>query len=237
MFFAPAPLFAPAYLGLFALLIAGAATAAYSREFPRAFPGVPGEAVQVQARPPAQAPKSAARVGEASKPVAPNLEESVRKPVLDELFDRLAAAKDEEEADGIAGAIERVFHRSGSDTADLLLNRAVAAMHRKENKIAVDVLDKLVAIEPDWAEAWTQRATARFLDGDQTGAVEDLGQALAREPRHFGALAGLGSALYGMGYEKRALEAFRRALAIRPHQSDVKRMVDKLAPEVDGRDI
>lgn len=172
----------------------------------------------------------------AQKPAAAP-EEGVRKPVLDELFDRLAKAADEAEADGIAGAIERVFQRSGSDTADLLMGRAVTALGRKENKTAVEVLDKLVVIEPGWAEAWSQRATARFMDGDRVGAVEDLGHALSREPRHFGALAGLGSILYTLGYEKRALEVFRRALAVRPHQSEVQRMIDKLAPDVDGRDI
>jgi tetratricopeptide (TPR) repeat protein len=198
--------------GLAALLIAGGSGLAHA-----------------QARQPAEQPG-------ARKPAA-SPEETVRKPLLDELFERLAASKDEEEANGIAGAIERVFQRSGSDTADLLLNRALTAMHRKENKTAVDVLDKLVIIEPDWAEAWVQRATARFMDDDKYGAVEDLGHALSREPRHFGALAGLGSALYSLGFERRALEVFRRALAVRPHQSEVKQMIDRLAPDVDGRDI
>ena len=207
-------------LGLVCLLIPGAAGGALAEA------GV----LQVQARP-------APRGVEAQKPVQAAPEDSVRKPILDELFERLAASKDEEETNGIAGAIERVFQRSGSDTADLLLNRAQTAMHRKENKTAVEVLDKLVEIEPDWAEAWTQRATARFMDGDRAGAVEDLGQALAREPRHFGALSGLASVLYAMGFEKRALEVFRRSLAVRPHQGDVQKMIDKLAPDVDGRDI
>ena len=117
------------------------------------------------------------------------------------------------------------------------MNRALTALHRKANKAAFDVLDKLVVVEPEWAEAWMQRATARFMDGDKFGAVEDLGQALSREPRHFGALSGLGSVLYSLGYEKRALEVYRRALAVRPHQSEVKQMIDKLAPDVDGRDI
>lgn len=187
-------------------------------------------ATPAQGRPPA-------RNKPAQKPPEQAPEENVRKPVLDELFERLAASKDQEEADGIAGAIERVFQRSGSDTADLLLNRAQTAMHRKENATAVQVLDKLVIVEPEWAEAWTQRATARFMDGDKFGAVEDLGHALSKEPRHFGALSGLGSVLYSLGYEKRALEVYRRALAVRPHQAEVKQMIDKLAPDVDGRDI
>jgi len=174
----------------------------------------------------------------ASIPLTPPVDEAAgRKRVLDELFERLAASKDQDEADGIAGAIERVFQRSGSDTADLLLNRALTALHRKESKAAFDVLDKLVVVEPEWAEAWMQRATARFMDGDRYGAVDDLGQALSREPRHFGALSGLGSVLYSLGFEKRALEVYRRALAVRPHQTDVKQMIDKLAPDVDGRDI
>ncbi|MFN3891562.1 MAG: tetratricopeptide repeat protein [Beijerinckiaceae bacterium] len=213
--------------GFLALLLAGAVAPAVAQQHPA--PGGPAFE-RAQGRAPASG-------SQAQKPAEQAPDENVRKPVLDELFGRLAAARDEEEADGIAGAIERVFQRSGSDTADLLMNRAVRALHRKENKAAVEVLDKLVVIEPDWAEAWTQRATARFMDGDKDGAVEDLGQALAREPRHFNALAGLGSVLHSLGYEKRALEVFRRAIAIRPHQSEVKQMIDKLAPDVDGRDI
>ena len=168
---------------------------------------------------------------------SPAAEERVRKPLLDELFERLAKARDEEEANGVAAAIERVFQRSGSDTADLLLGRAISAMERKENKAATELLDRLVEVEPDWAEAWSQRATARFMDGDRVGAVEDLGHALAREPRHFGALTGLGSILFHLGYEKRALEVFRRTLQIHPQQPEVRSMIDRLAPKVDGLDI
>ena len=215
-------------LACFALMVAGASPSLAQADPALAISDI--IVAQAQGRPPA-------RNQPTQKPAEQSLENNVRKPVLDELFERLAAAKDQEEADGIAGAIERVFQRSGSDTADLLMNRALTAMHRKENATAVDVLDKLVVVESEWAEAWAQRATARFIDGDKVGAVEDLGHALSREPRHFGALAGLGSVLYSLGYEKRALEVFRRALAVRPHQAEVKQMIDKLTPDVDGRDI
>ena len=209
--------------GLIALLLAGAATAALAQ-------GLAGRERSPSLPDAGRSPRPPARCAAGAEARRAGAQESVRKPVLDEFFERLAAAKDEEEADGIAGAIDGWFQRSGSDTADLLMSRALSALHRKENKTAVDVLDKLVVIEPQWAEAWSQRATARFMNGDRAGAVEDLGHALSREPRHFGALSGLGSILYNMGFEKRALEVFRRALAIRPHQSEVKQMIDKLAP-------
>jgi tetratricopeptide (TPR) repeat protein len=160
-----------------------------------------------------------------------------RKRVLDELFERLAKAQDVEEGAGIAGAIERVWLRSSSDTADLLMSRARATLQEKDSAVAQEILDRLVALEPEWAEAWRMRANARFLGGDKGGAVEDLGRTLALEPRHFAALMDLGSVLHESGFNKRALEVLRRALDVHPRQPDVRTLVDQLAPNVDGRDI
>lgn len=185
-------------------------------------------------------PKATNRVDparEASRPLAPPDEAAGRKQILDALFERLEGASDEEEAKGVAGAIERVFLRSGSDTADLLMGRARSAMNSRDHAVATEILDKVVVIEPGWAEAWRQRATARFLAGDRIGAVADLGQALALEPRHFAALTGLGAILHSSGFDRRALEVFRRALEIYPHQSDIQELVDDIAPDVEGRDI
>lgn len=160
-----------------------------------------------------------------------------RDRILSELFDRLAKAEDEDEAKGVAGAIERVFLRSGSDTADLLMNRALSSVRQREFKTATELLDKLVVIEPEWAEAWNQRASARFRADDMQGAVADLGQVLALEPRHFGALSALGYILYSNGFDRRALEVMRKALAIYPKQEDVRKLVDQLGQKIDGRDI
>ncbi|MDF2116554.1 tetratricopeptide repeat protein [Roseiarcaceae bacterium H3SJ34-1] len=170
-------------------------------------------------------------------PEAPDDQLRGRDKILAELFDRLGKAEDEDEAKGIAGAIERVWLRSGSDTADLLMNRALNATRQREFKLAEELLDKIVIVEPEWAEAWNQRATARFRADDINGAVADLGQALALEPRHFGALTGLGYILYRAGFDRRALDVMRRALAINPKQDDVRKLVEELTQKFDGRDI
>ena len=171
-------------------------------------------------------------------PLMPPVDEAAgRKRVLDELFERLAKAQDVEEGAGIAGAIERLWLRSSSDTADLLMSRARATLQEKDSAVAQEILDRLVALEPEWAEAWRMRANARFLGGDKGGAVEDLGRTLALEPRHFAALMDLGSVLHESGFNKRALEVLRRALDVHPRQPDVRTLVDQLAPNVDGRDI
>jgi tetratricopeptide (TPR) repeat protein len=86
-------------------------------------------------------------------------------------------------------------------------------------------------------EAWNRRATVFFLKRDYGSALADLQQVLAREPRHFGALAGLGAIMQDIGDDKAALEAYRRALVIDPHLKGVSEKVKTLTDKVEGRPI
>lgn len=171
----------------------------------------------------------------AAKPPAPPAEP--QKFTLDDLFARLSAAKSEAEAEGVAALIQRRWARSGSDTADLLMGRANEAIAAKNPALAIELLDRVIALEPGWAEAWNRRATAFYLSDDPTSAMADIRQVLVREPRHFGAWAGLGHIYMAGGDEKRALEAYRRALALHPHLSTLETIVERLSPGVEGRDI
>ncbi len=174
----------------------------------------------------------------AAKPPHPDLNDPAgRKTMLDDLFGRLGKAQDDTEAQFITGAIERVWMRSGSDTADLLMDRALEAMRAKNWSLSEQVLDKVVALSPDWAEAWNQRATDRYLADNYDGAIADVAHVLAIEPRHFGALAGLGFMLRRMDMKARALQAFRKALEVNPRQDDIRKLVDQLTIEVEGRDL
>ncbi|MEI5664696.1 tetratricopeptide repeat protein [Bosea sp. CCNWLW174] len=169
----------------------------------------------------------------------PNLPEAPppRSPVtLDRLFERLAGAKTPEEAKGIANLIQRRWARSGSDTADLLMTRAQDALKARELPLAIELLDRVVTLEPDWAEGWNQRANALFLAGDPIRSLLDIAETLKREPRHYGAMMGLGTILRQQGDDKRAMVAYRRALAIYPQLDAVKDAVESLKLEVDGRD-
>ena len=181
--------------------------------------------------------KPADAMGEPAKPDPKADAKPAPQRSLDELFARLASAKDEAEANGIANLIERRWSRSGSDTADLLLNRATEAIGKKEYPIAVELLDRVLALEPQWAEAWNRRATAFYLLDDPVSAMADVRRVLDREPRHFNAWAGLGHILMAGNDRSRALEAYRKALALHPHLGKLKEVIDRLAPEVDGRDL
>jgi Tfp pilus assembly protein PilF len=72
---------------------------------------------------------------------------------------------------------------------------------------------------------------------DFTRSIEDIRQVLAREPRHFGALAGLGMILQELGDDKRALEVYRKAVEINPHMQRLPDLIKSLTEKVEGRDI
>ena len=159
-----------------------------------------------------------------------------RSEQLDSLFDQLA--REENGAWPVIQAqIWRVWRRSGSDSMDLLLIRALEAIEAEDFETALVHLDDLVRLDPDFAEAWNQRATVHFLQGDYGKAMRDIEATLALEPRHFGALSGLGIILDRTGNEAGALQAYRRALEIHPHLPGAQKGVDRLAPDVDGREL
>jgi tetratricopeptide (TPR) repeat protein len=127
--------------------------------------------------------------------------------------------------------------QTSSDTAALLMLRAKAAMDAQKPDVALKLLDAVVKLRPDYIEAWNRRATLYYLKNDYARSLQDIREVLIREPRHFGALAGLGMIMQDIGDEKRALEAFRKALAVNPHLEKVPELVKTLTEKVEGRDI
>jgi tetratricopeptide (TPR) repeat protein len=156
---------------------------------------------------------------------------------LNTLFDALKIAPDEASAKAIEERIWAAWAVSGSDTCNLLMGRVKAASDDKDYDLAIKLLNAIVAIKPDYIEAYNERATVYFLRDDIAHALADLREVLRREPRHFGALAGLGLILQEIGDDRHALGAYRRALAIDPHLEHVGEVVKELTVKVEGRDI
>ena len=156
---------------------------------------------------------------------------------LDFLFGALKAAPDEASAKHVEARIWAIWMQTPSDTTALLMMRAKAAMEAQNSDVALKLLDAVVKLRPDYVEGWNRRATLYYLKNDYTRSLQDIEQVLAREPRHFGALAGLGMIMQDLGDDKRALDAFRRALAINPHLDKVPELVKTLTEKVEGRDI
>ena len=155
---------------------------------------------------------------------------------LDALFQQLQTATDEE-ARAITDNIWIEWSKSGSPAMDLLLKRGRDAMSAGFPLLAIEHFTALIDHAPDFAEGFNARATAYFQTGDLGPSVGDIAKTLTLNPRHFGALAGLGMIFEQLDQPEKALEVYRAALAINPHMPDVKDAVERLETSVGGQDL
>ncbi len=156
---------------------------------------------------------------------------------LDFLFGALKAAPDDETAKAVEQRIWAVWAVSHSDTTNLLMSRARAAIEKEDLDLAIKLLSAVVKIKPKYVEAWNRRATLYYMKKEYGRSLHDIAEVLRCEPRHFGALSGLGLILQDLGDDKRALDAYRRALAVYPRLQRIPDLVKTLSQKVEGRDI
>lgn len=155
---------------------------------------------------------------------------------IDALFAELA---DPERTDSarIEGEIQRLWSQSGSPAMDLLFRRAEDAMEAEDTGAAIEHLSAVLDTAPDFAEAWHLRATAFYLAGEFGLSLADIERALVLNPRHFGALAGLGAIMEDLGHPDLALRAFGAAQAINPHLADVPDAIARLERGLGASDL
>ena len=155
---------------------------------------------------------------------------------LEELFERLQIP-DLGNWELVEEEIYQRWSISGSASADFLLMRGREALDEGDLDAALDHLTALTDHAPDFAEGWNARATAYFRMGMYGPSIADVQQVLALNPRHFGALTGLGLRLEEMGEFDAALEAFESAQAIHPHRPDINQAVDRLNRMLEGETL
>ncbi len=158
-------------------------------------------------------------------------------PDLDDLFDDLATTSDGRTAETIQDRIQDIWRETESDSIDLLMNRAIVAQGEGDYETALIHFDDVVDLAPNYAEGWNRRATLLYVMERYDESVRDIERVVALEPRHFGAWAGLGKIFLEYGNEQKALDAFRKALAVNPHLTDIAELVEKMSPDVEGRGI
>lgn len=203
-----------------------------TEEVPQRDPGViPEPGLEPEA--PAEAPMAAP-----SEPAAPST--IVEKPLptdLDGLFAALRRERDAKRAERISRSIWREWGRAEDETVNLFTNWAASAMARKKYNVALDLLDRVTVMAPDFAEGYNKRATLHFMRRDYVKSLADIERTLALEPRHFGALAGMGTILVQLDRKPEALDIWYRALALYPTMKSAQKAVEKLEEELAGRGI
>lgn len=151
---------------------------------------------------------------------------------LDRLFERLQAAEDPADAKRIENSIWQIWLDAPDTASQSLMQLALAAEARGDRLGAFALFDAIVHLKPDYAEGWNRRATILYQLGRLEESKADAEKVVALEPRHFGALSGLGLIAQARNDENAALAAFERALAANPHMAQIRATVDTLRRKV-----
>jgi tetratricopeptide (TPR) repeat protein len=133
-----------------------------------------------------------------------------------------------------------LWSRSGDAAIDRLMARGVQEMEAQDHKAAIATFSEIVRRRPEFAEGWNKRATVYYLAGEDRKSIADCAEVLKRNPRHFGALSGLGLIYTRQERYDEALAWFRKALDVNPNMLGVQmniKSIERLLAEQRGKQI
>lgn len=155
-------------------------------------------------------------------------------PKLGQLFSILQSTSDQNEAKRVEAQIWGIWTRRGVDNIDNTMALGIQAMSAGAYRQSIFLFDGIIAKAPDYAEAWNKRATAYYLAGKFEESVRDIQKTLILEPRHFGALAGMGMIYDAIGKPEAAMNVWEKALSIHPHMPGIRARVSAIKKKLDG---
>ena len=157
-------------------------------------------------------------------------------PQLDNLFIALQAGPSEIQAANLEFEIWTRWDNHPYDPlANQQMKKGIERMNSGHLGAAEDVFSRIINSQPDFAEAWNKRATVRFFRGNDTGSASDILQVIQLEPRHFGALSGLGMIRVRAGDLEGALKAYKAAQRMNPYLPQIEAIIDQLGKKLKGR--
>jgi tetratricopeptide (TPR) repeat protein len=131
-------------------------------------------------------------------------------------------------------ALWAIWSRADTPEHNQALNQVQLAISREQLDQAEILVSRLIALAPNFAEAYNQRAIIYFLQGRFTESVQDCQQVLARNPYHFGAISGMAQSQRMLNRPQDALKSLRRALKLQPHRASVRESIRTLEAEIES---
>ena len=162
-----------------------------------------------------------------------NVNAEERKNELDKLFVQLKNTKDLSSAKIVENKIWEIWlihpsnDRRGFRLTELL-TQGSRLMNRRQFSKAYEIFTQIIAVEPDWAEAWNKRATVLYLMDQYRSSLDDIKITLTLEPRHFGALSGQALNYIELNEYEKAIKSYKDVQKIYPIMDGAKKMIPEL---------
>ena len=141
---------------------------------------------------------------------------------LNYLFDKLFFTEDQQEIDSLTKQIWKIWHEIDDPKMTRAFETGVQMMNLGFHSRAIDYFNKVIVAKPNFAEAWNKRATAHFMMGNFDLSMQDISKTLQLEPRHFGALDGMGLIFIHLNKPEKAIDIYDKMLEIFPNSISTK---------------
>ena len=124
-------------------------------------------------------------------------------------------------------AIEFTWFTAAGEDAQDQLHKAMDLAEAEHYQEALDILNKVIAKKPTFAEAWNQRAAVYWKLGRHEESILDCERTLVLKPQHYGAWQGMGICRLHLGEVSEACRCLREALKILPHDEATQEALRK----------
>ena len=137
-------------------------------------------------------------------------------PRLNNLFKKLNETENQKEISDLIKDIWDIWYEVDDPKVIEYFEKGIQAMRIRNYPLAVRFFNNLIEEDPNFAEAWNKRATVYFMMGDFDKSMQDIIKTLELEPRHFGALDGMGLIFIHQGQYQQAIDVYDKMLEIFP---------------------
>lgn len=145
---------------------------------------------------------------------------------LDDLFLVLLQTEDLPLLRSAEGEIWAIWFEHPNADVERLMQLGVQRMNYQSYTEALAIFNNIVESFPDFAEAWNRRATLHYIVGNYEASIADIEKVLALEPRHFGALSGLGMVYLQQEELSKAKQAFEDLIDVHPNSPNAKQNLE-----------
>lgn len=169
--------------------------------------------------------------------IPPVLADRGPESTLNRLFAALHGTQDHVEGNRLTSLIWQIWNHPQDPETAVLMTEGREALEKLDFETAENRFNQVIGRAPAMAEGWNKRATLYYVMGKFEDSIRDIRRVLELEPRHFGALAGLGMNYDALGDKHKALNAWRKALEANPHLADAPARILQLETELGRQSI
>ena len=147
---------------------------------------------------------------------------------LETLFITLSSSSDKQVIRSTENQIWDIWFAHPNSDVERLMQIGVQRMNANRQSEAMIIFSQLVENFPDYAEAWNRRATLHYILGNYQESIGDIERVLSLEPRHFGALSGLGLVYLQLDQLRKAKGAFEDLIKVHPNSPSARQNLRKV---------